>query len=123
MSEDIQLTKEEELAAARLAGSMMGKICFAGAKLFKGTGIAIEKSTAVTATGLRVMANGIEIGGQKGSQFCYKQSEKLKAKAEDYESDTKEVNEAQTKLNEILAQMKAKGVKPTFNGATVETAK
>lgn len=113
--ENIELTKEEELAAAKLAGTAMGKLCFFGAKLFKGTGYVLEKSTSVTATGLRYVANGVEKGGQVSSKFCYNKADKLKAKSEEYEMDTYTVKNAQEELNRIFDEMKGKGVRPTIN--------
>ena len=115
--EGIQLSKEEELAASRLAGSIMGKLCFAGAKAFKGTGFLLEKSTSVTATGLRMAAAGIETGGKVSSDFCYKQAEKLENKRAEYEADTQEVENAQKKLNDLLSEMKEKGITPVVSVA------
>ena len=115
--EGIQLSKEEELAASRLAGSIMGKLCFTGAKAFKGTGFLLEKSTSVTATGLRVAAAGIETGGKVSSDFCYKQAEKLEKKRAEYEADTQEMENAQKKLNDLLSEMKEKGITPVVSVA------
>ena len=116
-TEGIQLSKEEELAASRLAGSLMGKLCFAGAKAFKGTGYVLEKSTSMTATGLRMAAAGIETGGKVSSDFCYKQAEKLENKRAEYEADTQEVENAQKKLNDLLSEMKEKGITPVVSVA------
>ena len=116
-TEGIQLSKEEELAASRLAGSIMGKLCFAGAKAFKGTGYVLEKGTSITATGLRAAAAGIEMGGQISSDFCYKQADKLENKRAEYEADTQEVENAQKKLNDILSEMKEKGITPVVSVA------
>ena len=116
-TEGIQLSKQEELAASRLAGSLMGKLCFAGAKAFKGTGYVLEKGTSITATGLRAAAAGIEMGGQISSDFCYKQAEKLENKRAEYEADTQEVENAQKKLNDILSEMKEKGITPVVSVA------
>ena len=116
-TEGIQLSKQEELAASRLAGSLMGKLCFAGAKAFKGTGYVLEKGTSITATGLRAAAAGIELGGQISSDFCYKQAEKLENKRAEYEADTQEVENAQKKLNDILSEMKEKGITPVVSVA------
>lgn len=87
----IELTQQEELAASRLAGSWMGKLCFVGAKAFKGAGIALDTSSRVAATGLRKAADGIETGGQVSSQWCFKQSDKLKQKRQEYLDDTQTV--------------------------------
>ena len=116
-TEGIQLSKQEELAASRLAGSLMGKLCFAGAKAFKGKGFLLAKSTSVTATGLRMAAAGIETGGKVSSDFCYKQAEKLENKRAEYEADTQEVENAQKKLNDILSEMKEKGITPVVSVA------
>jgi hypothetical protein len=85
---DIELTQQEQLAASRLAGSWMGKLCFGGAKLFKGTGFVLDKSTKLAATGLRKTADGIETAGDISSSFCYDKADKLEKKAAEYEQDT-----------------------------------
>ena len=68
-----QLTDAEALYTAKIAGSLIGKLCFGGAKLFKGTGWAIEKSTNVTTGALRLAADGVEVIGHGTSNFCYRQ--------------------------------------------------
>lgn len=108
--EAIALSQQEELAAARLAGTIMGKLCFGGAKLFKGVGIGLEVTTHATASGLHAVANGIDKAGQVSSGFCYSQSEKLEAKQKEYEADTQAVKEAEQELKGIIDKLKAQGV-------------
>jgi hypothetical protein len=82
-----QLTDAEALYTAKIAGSLIGKLCFGGAKLFKGTGWAIEKGTNVTTGALRLAADGVEIVGAGTSSFCYRQGDKLEAKHAECEAD------------------------------------
>lgn len=82
-----QLTDAEALYTAKIAGSLIGKLCFGGAKLFKGTGWAIEKGTNVTTGALRLAADGVEIVGAGTSRFCYRQGDKLEAKHAECEAD------------------------------------
>lgn len=82
-----QLTDAEALYTAKIAGSLIGKLCFGGAKLFKGTGWAIEKGTNVTTGALRLAADGVEIVGGSTSRFCYRQGDKLEAKHAECEAD------------------------------------
>ena len=94
----MELTEREELAAARLAGSTMGQLCMAGAKLFKGTGFVIEKTSGATVTGLRIAAAAVEVGGKTGADFCYRQSDKLEKRSMEYEQDVELVKEAESKV-------------------------
>lgn len=91
---DIELTEEEELSAARLAGTFMGRLCLGGAKLFKGTGYVLDHGTKLAATGLRKTADGIEAAGNVSSGFCYDKADSLEQKAEEYAADTKVVKQA-----------------------------
>lgn len=91
---DIELTKEEELSAARLAGTFMGKLCLGGAKLFKGTGFVLDHGTKLAASGLRKTADGIEAAGNVSSSFCYDKADCLEKKADEYATDTKIVKQA-----------------------------
>lgn len=85
MFDDVQLSESEKERVAKVAGSFIGKLCFGGAVALKGVGFAIDQSTGLTATGLRIAADGIETVGAVGSGFCYTNSEKLKAKADEYD--------------------------------------
>lgn len=82
-----QLTDAEALYTAKIAGSLIGKLCFGGAKLFKGAGWVTEKATNVTSGGLRLAADGVELVGGGTSRFCYRQGEKLEAKHEECAAD------------------------------------
>lgn len=93
MAQAIELTQEQTLAATRLAGTTMGKICLFGAKVFQGTGTALEKASTATAVGLRKAADSIEAGGLSSSRFCYEKADRLTKKAEGYKADTATVSE------------------------------
>lgn len=82
-----QLTDAEALYTAKIAGSLIGKLCFGGAKLFKGAGWVTEKATNVTSGGLRLAADGVELVGAGTSRFCYRQGDKLEAKHAECEAD------------------------------------
>lgn len=87
----IELTPQEQLKACRVASTFMGKLCIGGAKALKGTGFVLEKSTKLTASGLRVGANVIESAGQVSSGLCYSQAEKLEGKSRDYKEDSETI--------------------------------
>jgi hypothetical protein len=110
ITNDIELSQQEELAAAHLAGTLMGKLCFGGAKLFKGVGLGLELTTHATASGLHAVANGIDKAGRVSSGFCYAQGEKLEAKQKEYEADTQAVAGAQQELIDAINKLKAQGV-------------
>ena len=85
MMENIDLTKEQELAATKVAGTIIGKLCIGAAIGLKGAGFIFEKSTGIAAGGLRIAADGIETVGNIGSTFCYTNSDRLVHKAEEYD--------------------------------------
>lgn len=85
MFENTQLSEVEKERVTKVAGSFIGKLCFGGAIALKGAGFVIDKSTGLTATGLRIAADGIEAVGAIGSGFCYVNSDRLEAKANEYD--------------------------------------
>ena len=83
--ENIELTPEQEITVTKVAGSIIGKICLGAAIGLKGAGYALEKTTGLTAVGLRIAADGIETVGDVGSTFCYTNSSRLSDKAKEYD--------------------------------------
>lgn len=101
----IELTKNEELRAAKVAGTMIGKTCMGVAVLLKGIGMAIDNGSGLAAGGLRLAADGIETVGQKTSGFLYEKSDKAKEKGRELIEEKKENNERQEKINALMNEL------------------
>ena len=95
----IELTKEEELQAAYVAGTLIGKGCIGVARGLKTAGWLIGKGGMLTALGLTVTANLVEAGTQKTEQYLYEKSEDVLAygKTHSFEDCSKGIEMAQKK--------------------------
>lgn len=102
MFENVELSDEEKMKVAKVAGSFIGKLCFGAAIGLKGVGFAIDKSTGLTVAGLRIAADGVETVGKVASGFCYEKSDALKDKAEEY--DLSDISDSKPEEKKDMAE-------------------
>lgn len=73
----IELTKEEEMQAAYIAGTMIGKGCIGIARGLKTAGWLIGKGGALAALGLHTTANIVEAGTEKTEAYLNEKAEDI----------------------------------------------
>lgn len=73
----IELTKEEEMQAAYIAGTIIGKGCIGIAKGLKVTGWLIGKGGAATALGLSLAATAVDKGSKAAQGYLYEKSDDI----------------------------------------------
>ena len=80
----MEISMEQRAKIISLQNSFLNKVFTGGALACNGTGLALEKTTGLAASGLRVAANIVEGAGSISSNACYKAGEFMEKKAEEY---------------------------------------
>ncbi len=89
----ITLTREEELQAAYVAGTIVGKGCIGIAKGLKAAGWLIGKGGKMTALGLTIAAEGVARGSGAAETFLNNRGDDVLNFGKKYSMENEEAND------------------------------